>query len=83
MAILLASHFAASSENMSVEMRVTLPHALNDLLQLAGAIGSMRTHAITLFGGLRAPRLHDPKVLESLGASGPGCFGGSTRDAWA
>ena len=42
MAILLASHFAASSENMSVsvEMRVTLPHALNDLLQLAGAIGS-------------------------------------------
>ena len=27
----------------NVEMRVTLPHALNDLLQLAGAIGSMRT----------------------------------------
>ena len=25
----------------NVEMRVTLPHALNDLLQLAGAIGSV------------------------------------------
>ena len=70
MAILLASHFAASSENMSVEIRVALPHALNDLLQLAGAIGSMRTHAITLFGQDLPQALRTRSARQALEGSG-------------